>query len=106
MLLIRGANVVTPTFALLFLMNLEKAGYYLIIGGFLSLASCGVMFVKAVHHAGPASRDATTAKRNIVLVYSIILFLLNAVFGHVTAIMLAYHARTGHEFAYLNFSFF
>ena len=106
MLLIRGANVVTPTVALLFLMNIEIAVYYLIVAGFLSLASFGVMFVMAEHHAGPASRDATTAKRNIVLIYSVLLFFLNAVFGHVTAIMLAYHARAGHEFAYFNFSFF
>ena len=98
--------MVTPTVALLFLMNIEIAGYYLIIGGFLSLASCGVMFVMAEHHAGPASRDATTAKRHVVFIYSVILFFLNAVFGHVTAIMLAYHARAGHEFAYFNFSFF
>lgn len=107
MLLIRGANVITPTLAILLLRRIDIALVLLLLGGVIGLISSILLSkVPLARQDNENDKSGSNDAKLLVVFYSFLLFALNAVFGHVTAIMLAYHAWAGDVFAYQNFSFF
>lgn len=106
-LLIRGANVITPTLALFFIESVMFALYILIFCLLLSLLSSGILgTIEKPKSIKESSFEILEFQRKIVLVYFFLMFGLNLVFGHTAAIMLAFHKSNNNIFALHSFLFF
>ena len=106
MLLMRGANVITPTLALLLIGNLNLALAILAGGSLISFVASLILTYVSRDEPTQKKPPAKIGQMNLVVFYTILLFALNAIFGHVTSIMLAVHALGADQIAYQNAAFF
>lgn len=106
-LLFRGANTFTPIVAVFFLDNLWLALVIILGMNLLSLAAC--LFLSHVDNKAPyesAYKSTHKLQDIVIIIYSVLLFLLNATFANTAAALLFSQIKNSSKVPILNSVYF